>query len=102
MLGDAAVAHAEDHHVAGRHVLDGYGHEVAAAERQQALGAGRLAPVARIGRHRLRLKPDRRPPDAAHQADAVAPDAFHRCLVVIGRADPRSRLGDDPGGQALS
>ena len=46
---------------------------------------------------RLRLVTEQRAPHTAHQAEAVAADAFQRGLMPVWRADPRSRLGHHGG-----
>ena len=61
---------------------------------ERLAGAG-LAPVAAVGRQRQRLGPIELAPDAAHQPEAVAADAPDARLVVVRRAEPAARGGDD-------
>ena len=62
--------------------------EVAPRGGKQRLRAGHVAPVARIGRHRLRLVAEELAPQPANEAEAIAAHPLHARLMVIGRADP--------------
>ena len=70
-------------------------HEMTQRGVRERLLARRLGPIRRIRRRRLRLVADASAPDAAHQAQTIAADAFQRRLMAIARADPGARLGDD-------
>ena len=61
----------------------------------QRLARAGLAPVAAVGRDRHRLGAVELAPDPADQPEAVAADAPEARLVVVGRAEPAARGGDD-------
>ena len=95
-LATAPVAHPEQDQRAGREL----GRRPLEHHRPGRLGerlarAG-LAPVAAVGRDRHRLGSVELAPDPADQAEAVAADAADARLVVVGRAEPDARRGDDP------
>ncbi len=71
---------------------------IAARPIGQHLARPGLAPVPAVGRDRERLGPDHLAPDTAREAEAVAADPAQAGLVVIGRAEPGPRNGDDKGG----
>ena len=63
----------------------------------------RLRPVRRVGRHRLRLRPEHLPPEPAQQPKAIGPRAPAARLVPVGRADPApapARRSPSPGAHA--
>ena len=62
----------------------------------ERLARAGLAPVAAVGRDRHRLGSVEVAPDPADEAEAVAADAADARLVVVGRAEPTARRGDDP------
>ena len=67
---------------------------IAGEELREALGSGREPdhdPQGRDVVERVRL----RPPDAPHQAQAVAPRAQGRSLMAVGRSEPAAGVGED-------
>jgi len=95
MLGHGAQLHAEHQHVASRRLGERDGDEVPVRHGEQRLLARRLTPVGRVGDHRLGLRADGRPPYPAQQPEAVAAHALDARLMVVGRAEPGPRLGDN-------
>ena len=65
---------------------------------RQNLARARLAPIAAVGRDRERLWPHHLAPDAPGEAEAVTAHAPKAGLIVIRRAEPGARNGDDAGG----
>ncbi len=75
--------------------FDGNGNEMPQRSLRQRFLAARLGPVGSVRRRQLRLVTDARTPHAAHQAETIAADAFHRRLMTIRRTDPCARLDND-------
>ena len=98
VLGDGAGAHPEQDQRAGREVGHRDLEHHAARRLGERLARAGLAPVAAVGRQRQRLGAVELAPDAAHQPEAVAADALDARLVVVGRAEPAARGGDDAAG----
>ena len=90
MLGNAGL-HAEHENVAGEREAGRDPARVPARGGKQRLRAGHVAPVARIGRHCLRLVAEELAPQPANEPQAIAAHPLHARLVVIGRAGPGPR-----------
>ena len=95
VLGDGVRAIAEDEDIAGHGGTDVALDEMAACGGEYGLCAGGLTPVTSVGRHRLGFAAVQRAPYAANEAEAVRADAAHARLMMIRRAKPAPRLGDD-------
>jgi hypothetical protein len=65
---------------------------------RQHLARPGLAPIPAIGRDREWLIADHVPPHPACEAKAIAADPAQAGLIVIGRAEPCPRCGDNEGG----
>ena len=62
---------------------------------KQRLRPGDVAPIAGIGRQRLRLIAEKLAPQPADQPKAVTANTFETRLMVIGRADPAAGRGNN-------
>src|SRR5690606_22955299 len=95
MLGNGAGHHAEQDQRAGWDIggCDFWHHAARALGKNLARAA--FAPIPTIGRDRERLWPDNLAPDSAGQTKAIAADALEARLIVVGRAEPGTRGGDD-------
>ncbi len=95
MFGDGAGHHPEEQKRSGcdlrRRDLDHHGPRAI----YQNFARGDLAPVPGIRRDRERFGADNLAPDAAGKAEAIAADALEARLVVVRRAEPGPRYGDD-------
>ena len=95
VFGDGARHHAEQDQRAGW----GIGGCDLRHHRSRAFGQNltraALAPVPTVGRDRERFRPHHLAPDATGQTEAVTTDALDAGLVVVGRAKPGPRDGDD-------
>ncbi len=98
MLGDGAGLHAEEDQRAGTGLGGRHLDHHAPRALGQNLARPGLAPVAAVGRDRERLGADDLAPDAPRQPEAVAADAAQAGLVVVRRAEPGARDGDDARG----
>ena len=95
MLGGRVVVDGEEQEIAGFKRIKRQRDHVAAGGIGQRLFAQRFGPIARIGGRVFGIGSIDRSPDAAHEAKTIAADALQRRLMVIGRADPRARFGED-------
>jgi len=95
MLGDGMRAIAKDENVAGRDrraiTLD----KMTARSGKHGFAACGFGPIAGVGGNRFGFSAMQRAPNAAYEAKAVGADATDARLMMIGRAEPAPRLGDD-------
>eukprot|EP01037_Dinobryon_pediforme_P015079 gene15078-15219_t len=88
MLRGRVVVDGEQQKIAGLEGIERQRDHVAAGGIGQRLFTQRLGPIARIRGRMFGIGAIDGPPDATHEAEAIAADALERRLMVIGRADP--------------
>ncbi len=94
MLGNAALTHPEQKHVANCNVSVWLRNQPAVRCGIQDFLVVRLGLVLGIGRDDFRFIAVKRPPDASEQTKAIRPGAPGACLVHIGRSKPKPCFGN--------
>jgi hypothetical protein len=94
MLGGRIVVDGEEQVVAGLEGIECQGDHVTAGGIGECFLTQSLGAVAGKAGSVFGIAAIDPAPDPAYETEAIAAHAFERRLMVVGRADPRARLGD--------